>query len=202
MNEKTLIENGSDLAVIIGARSTESLEAAGMSLLLIPVEEDAWNRVLSPWKADAVFPKTPAFEGGANRFLEELLPVVEEQKALHAGRLFLCGYSLAGLFALYACTECGLFDGCASVSGSLWYPGWEEWLRKHPVQCKSVYFSLGRREPCTKHPLMKTVGEKTDICREMISGYADTVFEWNEGGHFNDENLRLSKALFWLKENS
>ena len=49
---------------------------------------------------------------------------------------------------------------------------------------------------------MKTVGEKTDICREMISGYADTVFEWNEGGHFNDENLRLSKALFWLKENS
>ena len=202
MSENTLIENGSDLAVIIGARSAEELNTEGMSLLLVPVEEDEWNTVLSPWKADAVFPKTPAFEGGAKPFLEKLLPEAGKLKTSHPGRLFLCGYSLAGLFALYACTESDLFDGCASLSGSLWYPGWDEWLRNHPVQCRAVYLSLGKREPYTKHPLMKTVGDKTELCREMISGYARTAFEWNEGGHFNDESLRLSKALSWLKENS
>ena len=198
MSEKLLLENGPDLAVVVGARSTEGLAGCGLSILACPVEESRWNRDLSPWPAKAVFRGTPDFEGGADGFFESLRPQILTAKESHPGRLFLCGYSLAGLFSLYICTKQDLFDGCASVSGSLWYPGWTDWLKEHPIQCDEVYFSLGDKEPKTKHPLMKTVGDKTMECRELAAKTCRTVFEWNDGGHFCDESVRIAKALDWL----
>ena len=198
MSEKLLLENGPDLAVVVGARSTEGLAGCGLSILACPVEESRWNRDLSPWPAKAVFRGTPDFEGGADAFFESLRPQILAAKEFHPGRLFLCGYSLAGLFSLYVCTKQNLFDGCASVSGSLWYPDWTDWLKEHPIQCDEVYFSLGDKEPKTKHPLMKTVGDKTMECRELAAKTCRTVFEWNDGGHFCDESVRIAKALDWL----
>ena len=198
MNEKLLLENGPDLAVVIGAQSTEGLTGCGLSILACPVEESRWNIDLSPWPAKAVFRGTPDFEGGADTFFSRLLPEIQAAKETHPGRLFLCGYSLAGLFSLYVCTQYDLFDGCASVSGSLWYPGWTDWQKEHPLQCRDVYFSLGDKEPKTKHPLMKTVGEKTAESCNLAGLTSAAVFEWNEGGHFCDESVRIAKALAWL----
>lgn len=42
----------------------------------------------------------------------------------------ICGYSLGGLFALYAFVNDERFDACASISGSLWYQGWMGYLRE------------------------------------------------------------------------
>ena len=198
MSEITVYENGPDLAVVIGAQSPEGLAQPGLSLMLCPVEETEWNHNLSPWPADAVFRKAPPFTGGAQEYFQSLLPAIKETADAHPGRHFICGYSLAGLFSLYVCSMHDLFDGCASASGSLWYPGWTDWLKAHPLHCRQVYLSLGDREKNTKQPLMRTVEDKTRECEAMIRTYAETVFELNEGGHFADENARLAKGLAWL----
>lgn len=191
-------ENGPDLAVVIGGSDAETLAMPGLSILLCPVEEASWNKDLSPWPAEPVFRGAPPFAGGADAYFESLLPVIRPALETHSGAHYLCGYSLAGLFALYTCTNYDLFDGCVSASGSLWYPGWTEWLSDHPVQCSRVYLSLGEQEKHTKHALMKTVEERTRQSEAMIGKYAETVFELNEGGHFADEDARLAKGLAWL----
>ena len=51
------------------------------------------------------------------------------RKESGAIRRAICGYSLGGLFALYAFVNDEHFDACASISGSLWYQGWMGYLR-------------------------------------------------------------------------
>ncbi len=186
---------------MIGVREPDGLMVDGVSLLLCPVEEAEWNRLLSPWPAERVFSGTPPFDGGAEAFFQELELQIHPYLSACTGKQFLCGYSLAGLFSLYICSLFSKFDGCASVSGSLWYPGWIEWLNNHPIQCRSVYLSVGDREKNSRNKLMKTVEDRTQETGQMIAAYAETVFELNPGGHFQDETKRLHRALSVLTEN-
>ena len=94
----------------------------------IPVE--SWNDALSPWKAPAVWGKQ-GFGGKAGdtlRFLtEQVIPTLEQQFPLPENvKIILGGYSLAGLFALWASTQTDLFYGVAAASSSVWFPGWME----------------------------------------------------------------------------
>ena len=79
----------------------------------IPVE--SWNDELSPWEAPAVWGKE-SFGGnaaGTLRFLtEQAIPTLKKQFALPENvRIILGGYSLAGLFALWASTQTALCCG-------------------------------------------------------------------------------------------
>ena len=87
----------------------------------IPVE--SWNDALSPWKASAVWGKQ-GFGGKAGdtlRFLtEQVIPTLEQQFPLPENvKIILGGYSLAGLFALWASTQTDLFYGVAAASPSV-----------------------------------------------------------------------------------
>ena len=80
----------------------------------IPVE--SWNDALSPWKSPAVWGKQ-GFGGKAAdtlRFLtEQVIPTLKWQLDLPENvKIILGGYSLAGLFALWASTQTDLFYGC------------------------------------------------------------------------------------------
>ena len=66
-------------------------------LCLIACKVDDWNRDLSPWKAPAVF-KSESFGENAAKTLSEILAYIEEKKQ----PCIIGGYSLAGLFALWA----------------------------------------------------------------------------------------------------
>ena len=73
----------------------------------IPVEN--WNDALSPWEAPAVWGKQ-GFGGKAAdtlRFLmEQVIPILKQQLRLPENvKIILGGYSLAGLFALWASTH-------------------------------------------------------------------------------------------------
>ena len=73
----------------------------------VPVE--SWNDALSPWEAPAVWGKQ-GFGGKAAdtlRFLmEQLIPTLKQQFRLPEDvKIILGGYSLAGLFALWASTQ-------------------------------------------------------------------------------------------------
>ncbi len=191
---QTKYVEGNDTLVVLITGNEENqdlIEALPYSFLL--VSSDDWNRELSPWPAKKVLKGGGDFQGEADQFLNELLKNEHlHQKWKHR---IICGYSLAGLFSLYACTKTDLFDGCASVSGSLWYPDFTEYLQKNPAQIRRLYLSLGDLEKNSRQQLLSTVEDKTKEVQKIVSAYAETSFEMNPGNHFNDPNGRIIRAL-------
>ena len=73
----------------------------------------------------------------------------------------IAGYSLGGLFALYAAYHCDEFRRVASMSGSLWFPDFREYVLSHDFANRPdrIYLSLGDKEAKTRNPVLKTVQE-------------------------------------------
>ena len=171
----------------------------------IPVE--SWNDALSPWEAPAVWGKQ-GFGGNAAdtlRFLtEQVIPTLKQQYPLPENvKIILGGYSLAGLFALWASTQTKLFYGIAAASPSVWFPGWMEFEQQHPIQAQRVYLSLGDKEEHTKNTVMAAVGDNIRTLHSRLTARgADCTLEWNSGGHFKDADLRTAKAFCWMMEES
>lgn len=169
----------------------------------IPVE--SWNNALSPWEAPAVWGKQ-GFGGNAGdtlRFLtEQVIPTLKRQFPLPENvKIILGGYSLAGLFALWASTQTNLFYGIAAASPSVWFPGWMEFEQQHPIQAQHIYLSLGDKEEHTKNTVMAAVGDNIRTLHSQLTEHgADCTLEWNSGGHFKDADLRTAKAFRWTME--
>ena len=143
----------------------------------LPVE--SWNDALSPWKAPAVWGKQ-GFGGKAGdtlRFLtEQVIPTLEQQFPLPENvKIILGGYSLAGLFALWASTQTDLFYGVAAASPSVWFPGWMEFEQRHPMQAQHVYLSLGDKEERTKNTIMAAVGDNIRTLHSHLQSVAQTA---------------------------
>ena len=164
----------------------------------IPVE--SWNDALSPWKSPAVWGKQ-GFGGNAAdtlRFLTEpFIPTLKQQFRLPEDiKIILGGYSLAGLFALWASTQTKLFYGVAAASPSVWFPDWMEFEQRHPMQVQHIYLSLGDKEEHTKYAVMAVVGDNIRVLHSrLIERGADCTLEWNSGGHFKNADLRTAKAF-------
>ena len=87
------------------------------------------------------------------------------------------GYSLGGLFSLWALTQAEQFGAGASISGSLWYPEFLKYLENCSApQDKIVYLSLGDREPLGGLPVMRTVGVCTAKAKEILAAPSCEVF--------------------------
>lgn len=158
-----------------------------------------WMSELTPWPAPPAFGKQP-FGDGAEDTLgylkDNLLPVL-------AGRwgdmkLVLGGYSLAGLFSLWAGYNSSLFDGLAAASPSVWYPRWTDYMEGKVMHSQAVYLSLGDREARTKNPIMAHVGDAIRLQHRLLSAQdVVTTIEWNPGGHFVDPDKRIARAFAW-----
>ena len=102
---------------------------------LVCIDGVDWDRDLSPWPAEKVFRGGADFSGGAEAFLQVLLqnilPAAEENLSPAWRGIF--GYSLAGLFSLWTMTKTDAFQRCASMSGSLWFDGFTDYLSTHPL---------------------------------------------------------------------
>jgi len=164
------------------------------ALAVLPVED--WNRELSPWEAPPVFGRE-AFGAGApdtlSRIEEELIPALGGDR-----RVYLGGYSLAGLFSLWAAYRTARFSGVAAVSPSVWFPGWDRFIRENRCLCPRVYLSLGDREARTRNKTMAQVAGRIRLQEEILSGSADCVLEWNPGNHFFEPELRTARGFAWL----
>ena len=111
------------------------------------------------------------------------------------------GYSLAGLFALWAATQNDALYGVAAASPSVWFPGWQEHEAARPIQTQRVYLSLGDREEHTKNQTMASVGDNIRALHSALTQRGkDCKLEWNAGGHFKDADLRTAKAFAWVME--
>ena len=168
-------------------------ELTNADFRMIAVRVPDWNRDLSPWTAPAVF-GNEAFGGGAARFLEEILPLCPDGRTCLAG-----GYSLAGLFALWAAYRTGRFAGVAAASPSVWFPGFTDFMQANRIQSKAVYLSLGDREEKAKNPVMAAVGSRIREAEGILKAQGiPCTLEWNPGNHFRDADIRTAKAFAWV----
>ena len=178
--------------------------------VLICVPVDDWNGDLSPWPCEPVFKGGKAFAGKADahlsKILNNILPLIEEElnrKGIQASCHAIAGYSLAGLFALYALYRTDRFDKAVCASASLWYPGLLAYIREHTISSnvKQIYFSLGDQESHTKNKLMASVGEMTQAISDELGKDLDVFYEMNEGNHFKDPERRLAKGIAHILNN-
>ncbi len=160
-----------------------------------------WNRDLSPWKADAVF-GTENFSGGADDFLTELIqniiPEVESELNITNCKRLLIGYSLAGLFSVYAFYKTDSFSAGASLSGSLWFDGFTDFMKENPLCRKpeTFYFSLGDREKKARNPRMQKVETATAEAAEIFRSLGvPTEFVLVPGGHFDNVERRIADGI-------
>lgn len=159
-----------------------------------------WNAQFSPRTAPPVFGKD-AFSGKGNdtlRFLENgFLPEIKSK--FPESEVFLTGYSLAGLFSLWALYETDKFNGAVCCSSSLWFDKWDEYASLHRIKSPStIYMSLGDREEKTKNKVMSIVGDRTRRQAEILKedpNVEKLFFEWNEGGHFDEPLKRVAKGI-------
>ena len=164
-----------------------------------------WQREMSPWYAPALSKDGEAFSGGADAYLESLLtaivPWATERIHGKASFMGIAGYSLAGLFALYAMYKTDVFSRVATMSGSLWFPGIKEFCKENTMKIlpEKLYLSIGDQESRTRHPILKTMQENTeDLLEHFKSMGIETTYEINSGNHFQDVNLRCAKGILEL----
>ncbi len=161
---------------------------------LVAVKVSDWNKELSPWTAPAVFGRDE-FGNGASDTLNKILLIYGDKTK----RYYVGGYSLAGLFALWASCQTDTFEGVAAASPSMWFPGFTDYLKDNKPKCSRIYLSLGDREEKTRNPVMATVGEKMREAYELLQAQGvDSVLEWNEGNNFKDADVRTAKAFAWV----
>ena len=160
---------------------------------LVAVKVNSWNQDLSPWRAPAVFGNEDFGAGAAN-----MLQFILEQCSDRSKNYYLGGYSLAGLFSLWAAYQTDLFAGIAAASPSIWFPGFLQYMREQDIRTRFVYLSLGDREEKTRNPVMARVGECIREGHELLTQQGvRTTLEWNPGNHFKDAGIRTAKAFAW-----
>lgn len=213
--------------------SKEVLKLTKKSFMLVAYEVEDWDAYFSPWYTEMENNKR-IFLGNGNQtlhwLLEQCIPYVEEiyikqivkkdniannHDKIKKNNRYLVGYSLAGLFSLWAFYECKQFEGVASCSSSLWYPGWKEYImHKDFINGGKVYFSLGKKEEKTRNSMMAQIGEVTRFQYNKIASSIyerqrvneslnrksniQTILEWHEGGHFHQVEQRIAKGIAWL----
>lgn len=150
-----------------------------------------WNYCMTPWKYQN---KNMGKTGGGEEFLSWFVSEIYDEKYQ---RQYIGGYSLGGLFALFAACEKELFDGVISVSGSLWYPGALEYFNEKTIgkRIGKIYMSLGDKEALTKNAEREKVGFNTEKLAEVFGKTKEVFFEYNRGGHFTDISERIVKSI-------
>ena len=191
---------------VLSARENSLLEHMKSDASVISVTVENWNRDMSPWQAEKCFKDGEDFGGGAGIFLAELvsaIPEAERRWGIAPVHRAICGYSLAGLCALYGLYMSDMFDGAASVSGSVWFDGWTEFMKENcPAKgFVRAYLSVGDREARTRNLRLASVEECARKAREiLVSQDHEAIFELNPGNHFFEPDKRLARGMDALFE--
>lgn len=178
--------------------------------ILLSIQPKNWNDDFTPWAALAFRTGEDAPQGRADAYLACLTKEIKPYMDTHyrtkpePQHTALFGYSLGGLTAVYALYKTDVFGAAASLSGSLWYDGFCEWMEGEKLLRTDlwVYLSLGKKEERSKNPRMAKVAECTQQAKEILAVQLKNQvhFEWNEGGHFHDIEGRFAKAILWWTE--
>ena len=217
---------GVPVVYLLGDVADNSPIQVPVGVNLVNVGVDLWEENFSPWCAPRVFAKGPNFGDGAQKTLDTLInhviPWTESELTDPPTYRVLVGYSLAGLFSLWAGVSQQVARGCqpdataphvdapaatfqriGAVSGSFWFPGLldyvDQQLRGGVVGLTHAYLSLGDREARTPNPQIMHVRENAELLASKLeSARITSTFELNRGNHFQNVEGRMQKALDWL----
>ena len=148
---------GAPVVYLLGDMADNSPVQVPVGVSLVHIGVDLWEENFSPWCAPRVFAKGPNFGDGAQKTLDTLInqviPWTESELTESPTYKVLVGYSLAGLFSLWAGVSQQVARGCqpddalsqpgpssqpgaphvdapvatfqriGAVSGSFWFPG-------------------------------------------------------------------------------
>ena len=145
---------GAPVVYLLGNVADNSPVQVPADVNLVRIGVDLWEQNFSPWCAPRVFAKGPNFSDGAQKtfdtLINQVIPWAESKLTEPPAYRVLVGYSLAGLFSLWAGVSqsstsqqvaCGCqpgalaasqpddtpsiatFQRIGSVSGSFWFPG-------------------------------------------------------------------------------
>jgi len=148
---------GAPVVYLLGDVADHSPVQVPEGVSLVNIGVDLWEENFSPWCAPRVFAKGPNFGDGAQKTLDTLInqviPWAESELSEPPAYRALVGYSLAGLFSLWAGVSPQVARGCrpddvssqpgpssqsgtphvdapigtfqriGAVSGSFWFPG-------------------------------------------------------------------------------
>ncbi len=194
------------------------IAAAGLPFAMVAVPIVDWELELMPWAEPAVS-RRPEVGGGAGETLRYIVDSLmgpqpspgAQPSRLHAGEtpahpalpVILGGYSLGGLFSLWAACQSDRFAAVAAGSPSLWAGDWPQYAAVHPMQARHVYLSLGDREERSRNKTMARVGDRireeySRLQRQLGPGSA--TLRWEQGGHFADPAARMARAFVWCLE--
>lgn len=189
-----------------GQKVFEAAQATGcQSFTLVAISDLNWNHDMAPWDSPPAFKNATPCTGGADDYLrlltEEIIPTAEKEINGVPSWRGIAGYSLAGLFALYAIYQTDLFSRVGSMSGSLWFPSMKEYIFSHePKQWPDcMYFSLGDKESKTRNLILRSVRQNTEDIQSFFQDKGiDTVFQLNPGNHYDHAVERTAAGLCWL----
>lgn len=175
----------------------ELIAAAGVPFTFVAVPIEDWELELMPWAEPAVS-KRPEVGSGAGATLryitDELMPTLPTLPVT------LGGYSLGGLFSLWAARQTDRFPSVAAASPSLWAGDWPVYAAAHQMKARHVYLSLGDREERSRNKVMARVGERIreeySLLQQLL-GADNTTLVWEQGGHFADPAARMARAFVW-----
>ena len=173
----------------------------GISIAVI--EDVNWNDDLTPWPAEGVFKKAKPFGGKAAAFLDklthEIIPETEKHLGVEKPERTILGVSLSGLFAVWSAFNTNAFTNIISISGSLWYDGFVDWMKHNTPspEIRKVCMLLGEKEKFAKEKRMATVEECTRVITDILKEktQATVSFELVEGTHFSPIMPRLEQAF-------
>ena len=186
-----------------GQKVYEATQTAGCPpFTLVAISDLDWNHDMVPWDSPPAFRNADACTGGADDYLwlltEEIIATAEKKIAGVPCWRGIAGYSLAGLFALYAIYRTDLFSRVGSMSGSLWFPGMKEYIFSHEPKRRPdcVYFSLGDKESKTRNPILRSVRQNTEEIQAFYQDKGiDTVFQLNPGNHHDHAAERTAAGI-------
>lgn len=189
-----------------GQKVFEAAQAAGCPpFTLVAISDLDWNHDMVPWDSPPAFKNAAPCTGGADDYLrlltEAIIPTAEREISGVPRWRGISGYSLAGLFALYAIYQTNLFSRVGSMSGSLWFPSMKEYIFSHEPKRRPdcIYFSQGDKESKTRNPVLRSVRQNTEEIQAFYQAKGiDTVFQLNPGNHYDHAVERTAAGLCWL----
>ena len=183
------------------AEATQIAALSPTPFVLATVELDDWIVDLMPWPDRNISREEEAGRHAPDTLRYILDALIPELKRCFGDRpVILGGYSLGGLFALWAAGQTDGFKALAAASPSVWIKDWIPYATKQPPMTEAIYLNLGEREEHVKNRAIARVG---DCLREQYAllqrqmGPDRCTLVWEEGNHFTDNEGRLARAFAW-----
>ena len=189
---------------ILALEADKIAELSPVPFVLATIELADWIVDLMPWPDANISRELEAGKHAQETLEYVLLSLVPElQHRFGPLPVILGGYSLGGLFSLWASAQSDSFKAVAAASPSVWIKDWIPYAKNHLPMADSVYLSLGDKEEHVRNQAIARVGEclreQYALLQEQFKP-GNCTLVWEPGHHFNDNEGRLARAFAWCMD--